>query len=74
MKLRGKKNWQNHVSEIIWLDWSVNSFQVENFFSRRKFLCQYQTRRQANTWPLLFLSQLFRYFLASTVAILVDIL
>ena len=32
MKLRGKKNWQNHVSEIISLDWSVNSFHAENFF------------------------------------------
>ena len=49
------------MSKIIKLDLSkmAKKFSVK---SSREFLHQYQVCRKASTWPLLFLSQIFRYF------------
>ena len=59
------------MSKITHLDWSkmAKQFSVN---SHGKLLCQYQASRQANTWPIAFLSQIFRYFPAFQVVILVE--
>ena len=72
MKFMGKKsNQQYHMNKAVQLDWPKNGKTV---FSKltENFVCQYQVSRQAITWPLVFLSQIFRHSPVFYVVILVE--
>ena len=48
------------MTKITQLDWSKTAKQF-SANSHGKFLCQCQASRQASTWPIVFLPQIFTY-------------
>ena len=62
-EIHGEKIQQYHVSKIMRFYWSKTAKQFAvNSYGESLYL--YQASRQARTWPLGFLSHIFRYFLA----------